>query len=456
MKKSCGLPLYRFFCGIELTSRSLLTFGTRDKKRALSRWKRQTDQGLTYNTTQVFPMATGLMYNITTLVAASPNGDNPPRCSLRICASLKCGSAQELTTEFQRYSHIQNAETTKSIGEATFSVECLRNAYVAMRSVTISPLYEPPRYLVLSTISFQCSDVANYIVISSSILDPASSSRAVESGSAIQPATTGSYVVTQTMWQTTYSTVYGPPETYTTTSVLSKACFRSVSTQTETIVTTQPCTQFTSFPPRTISGPAETRNSTSVITTTRLLPGINATHTTTALSCPSQESGSNVNFPASLFTTTLRVTMVQTESMTLSAETTTLRETEYHTFPEQGAASARVETTIKTVTTTRLVPGGNHTTSLTSTYTHTLVRTSLISPFCDSVMTTTKSVQTSTEYRTSTVFLMETPSPSHGETITQTVENTIASSLFFTYTTTVQGQVRTATVTYTPNTETVS
>lgn len=128
----------------------LVTFGTTSEassaaagaKRGLE--KRQSAQALSYNTTQYFSSVAGGIYNLSASAANAQNGNTPPNCALRICASGQCGAPQTLDTSFRPYYFVYNAQSTASSDIATFSIQCVGPAYVGLDNVGVTPIYLPP------------------------------------------------------------------------------------------------------------------------------------------------------------------------------------------------------------------------------------------------------------------------------------------------------------------------
>jgi len=108
--------------------------------------KRQATIGqpLFYKATQSFSAVAGGVYNLSAYAADAQNGDSAPNCALSICADSMCGPSQPITTSFVQYSHSYNAQANYVSQVATFSIQCVGQAYVALDNVTVANTYTPP------------------------------------------------------------------------------------------------------------------------------------------------------------------------------------------------------------------------------------------------------------------------------------------------------------------------
>lgn len=126
----------------------LVTFGNTSSTSSTSavpgsKRKRQASaQPLVYNATQSFSALAGGIYNLSASAADAQNGDTAPNCAITICGENTCGPSNPISTSFAEYSYALNAATTENT-VATFSIQCVGQAYVALDNVTVTPLYVP-------------------------------------------------------------------------------------------------------------------------------------------------------------------------------------------------------------------------------------------------------------------------------------------------------------------------
>ncbi|KAK4895775.1 hypothetical protein LTR27_006257 [Elasticomyces elasticus] len=109
-----------------------------------SRRRQASTQPLVYNATQSFTAVAGGVYSLSAYAADAQIGDSPPNCAIVICADDMCGPSQAISTSFMQYSYTYNSTRDASSQVATFSIQCIGQAYVALDNVTVSALYVPP------------------------------------------------------------------------------------------------------------------------------------------------------------------------------------------------------------------------------------------------------------------------------------------------------------------------
>ncbi|KAK5741758.1 hypothetical protein LTR17_003749 [Elasticomyces elasticus] len=109
-----------------------------------SRKRQASTQPLVYNATQSFTAVAGGVYSLSAYAADAQNGDSPPNCAIAICADDTCGPSQPISTSFMQYSYTYNSTRDAASQVATFSIQCIGQAYVALDNVTVSALYVPP------------------------------------------------------------------------------------------------------------------------------------------------------------------------------------------------------------------------------------------------------------------------------------------------------------------------
>ncbi|KAK3667353.1 hypothetical protein LTR22_001869 [Elasticomyces elasticus] len=109
-----------------------------------SRKRQASTQPLVYNATQSFTAVAGGVYSLSAYAADALNGDSPPNCAIGICADDMCGPSQPISTSFMQYSYTYNSTRDAASQVATFSIQCIGQAYVALDNVTVSALYVPP------------------------------------------------------------------------------------------------------------------------------------------------------------------------------------------------------------------------------------------------------------------------------------------------------------------------
>ncbi|KAK5728351.1 hypothetical protein LTR15_001486 [Elasticomyces elasticus] len=132
--------LVTFGSGNETSSSSASNLPTAGSSR-----KRQvTTQPLVYNATQSFTAVAGGVYSLSAYAADAQNGDSPPNCAIGICADDMCGPSQPISMSFMQYSYTYNSTRDAASQVATFSIQCIGQAYVALDNVTVSALYVPP------------------------------------------------------------------------------------------------------------------------------------------------------------------------------------------------------------------------------------------------------------------------------------------------------------------------
>ncbi|KAK5759122.1 hypothetical protein LTS12_010730 [Elasticomyces elasticus] len=135
-----SFPLVTFGSGNETSSSSASNLPTAGSSR-----KRQvTTQPLVYNVTQSFTAVAGGVYSLSAYAADAQNGDSPPNCAIGICADDMCGPSQPISMSFMQYSYTYNSTRDAASQVATFSIQCIGQAYVALDNVTVSALYVPP------------------------------------------------------------------------------------------------------------------------------------------------------------------------------------------------------------------------------------------------------------------------------------------------------------------------
>ena len=132
----------------------LVTFGNATNPSAASvtasptagpaRKRQAAAQPLVYNATQSFSAVTGGIYNLSAIAADAQNGDSSPNCALTICGGNMCGPSNPISTSFAGYSYAFHSASDAASQVATFSIQCVGQAYVALDNVTVTSLYTPP------------------------------------------------------------------------------------------------------------------------------------------------------------------------------------------------------------------------------------------------------------------------------------------------------------------------
>lgn len=116
-----------------MTIHRLITFGAA----STTVRKRQTAQSQSYNVTQVFSATAGTSYTLSAYASSAQNGNAAPDCSLTICTGNDCSSPYEITSSYAYYAYQYNALATDGNAVATYTVQCVNAAYIALDDISI-------------------------------------------------------------------------------------------------------------------------------------------------------------------------------------------------------------------------------------------------------------------------------------------------------------------------------
>jgi hypothetical protein len=135
-----------FCASISLTNNtSFLTFNDSSSPSKQQLFRRQSaDQPLVYNASQSFASINGDTYNVSAYAQQAQNGANPPNCSITICVYDSCSAPALLQTgTWQQYYYLYLATYDDDSAPATFSIQCVGNAYVGLDSIEVVDIPPP-------------------------------------------------------------------------------------------------------------------------------------------------------------------------------------------------------------------------------------------------------------------------------------------------------------------------